>query len=422
MLSFIHTADIHVGAFSHSILRRACIDALKRIAEIVLSENVKTLIIAGDLFESSRPGYELTVETVRILKKLKREGVEVIVTPGSHDVTHKGYGTLTLLSEVGLITIPPYEEKDLALTLKSIEVDGLRIYGLPGFKGGKELDYLEKGRVIFRDFKEDEVNVLIAHTSLEIQGYDLSSISKKYLAMKFSKEAYNTLLNFRYIALGHIHFPVPVEEEFQASLAYPGAPIGRDANDIIETFKLRRTFNSDRRILLVDPSLNPPKVRAILDSFNIDVNTLTVDSASTVVKDAISAIKDMYGEYKCLIVYTGKVSFDQYERIRRQLSELSKKYNAWIHVVHSTIEEADTLSLLEGFKVDLSNIEALEREAIRGIMKRFSLRVNENKLLELINVLGREYPEGAKKSEFDEEVVEEAMKILDEILSKGGEG
>ncbi len=420
VLPFIHTADIHVGAFPHSVLKRICVDALKRIAEIALTENVKMLVIAGDLFESSRPGYELTVETVRILKELRSNGVEVIVTPGSHDVTHRGYGTLTLLNEVGLVIIPPFEEKELTLTLKPVEVNGIRFYGLPGFKGGKELDYLEKGRVVFRDFKENEENVLIAHTSLDIQGYSLSDISKKYVAIKLSKDAYNMLLNFKYVALGHIHFPVPVENEFQATLAYPGAPVGRDANDIIETFKLRRSFKSDRRILMVDLSYNPPRVKAVLDDFGLSVDTLVIDNASTAVKDALSKLKDMHGKYKCLIVYTGRIDFDQYERVRRHLSELAKRYNAWIHVVHSTIEEEDTISLLEGFKVDLSNIEALEREAVKNIVKKLGLRVDEGRLLDLINVLGREYPEEVRKSEFDEEVVEEAMKILSEILFKGG--
>ena len=420
VLLFIHTADIHVGAFPHSVLREACIEAFKRISEIVLSENVKTVVIAGDLFESSRPSYELVVKVVRILKELKSNGVRVIATPGSHDVTFKGYGTLTLLSEVGLVTIPPFEEKDLTLILKPVEVDGVKFYGLPGFKGGKEIEYLERKRIVYRDFSENDINVLVAHTSLEIPGYNITDISKKYSAIKLSKDAYRALLNFRYVALGHIHFPVPIELEFKSTLAYPGAPIGRDANDIIETFKLRNTFNSDRRVLLVDVSTSPPKVKALLDDFGLDVDILTVDSISNIIRDVMLKLNDMHGKYKCLIVYTGRVSFDQFEKLRKHLNELARKHNVWIHVVHSTVEEDDTLSLLEGFKVDLSNIEALEREAIRSIVRKLGISVDEEKLLKLINILGREYPEGSKKYEFDEEVVEEAVKVLNEILFKGG--
>ncbi|OYT60272.1 MAG: hypothetical protein B6U75_02150 [Desulfurococcales archaeon ex4484_217_1] len=417
-MSFIHTADIHIGAFSRTPLRRAPLEAFKTIIDLALSEGEKILVIAGDLFEAPRVGHELTIETVRTLKRAKREGLEIVVTPGSHDLTVKGHGTLALLNEVGLVKTTESVESDFKLKLKPTRAYNFRFYGIPGFKGGREAEYLESRRIEYGDFDNNYDNVLIAHVGLEFGALDLSKISPKYSVIKLSREAQKSVhKHFKYIALGHIHFPVPYNEFFEANIAYPGAPIGRDASDIFETYKLRKMFNTDRRVLHVKLDGKIPKVRALKNSFNLGVDVVEINSPSEAVATVKSRLKDIPEKFKCLIVFTGKVDFEKYSRIRKYVEEEARKYGAWTHIIHSEVSD-EYVQLLEEFKADLTNIEAIELEAIRNLIRKYGIKTQPQKILELINVLGKEYTEGVKKTAFDEEVIEEVMKILEEITGR----
>jgi len=383
---------------------------------LALSEGEKIIVIAGDLFESPRIGHELTIETVRTLKKAKAEGLKVIVTPGSHDLTVKGHGVLALLNEVGLVKTTAFVETEFALKLKPAIVENIRFYGIPGFKGEREIEYLESRRIEYGDFSGNYDNVLIAHVGLDIGAIDLSKISPKYSVIKLSREAQKAIhKHFKYLALGHIHFPVPYHEFFEANIAYPGAPVGRDASDIFETYKLRKMFNTDRRVLHVKLGKDIPRIKALKNSFNIEVDVVEISNPSEAVGIVKSKLKDMAEKYKCLIIFTGKISFEKYSKIRKYVEEEARKHGAWVHIIHSEVSD-EYVQLLEEFKADLTNIEALELEAITSLIKKFGVKTTPQKILELINVLGKEYPEGIKKRDYDEEIVGEIIKILDYIL------
>jgi len=419
-LDFIHTADIHIGAFPHSVLRRANIEALSKIIELVLSENVKTLVIAGDLFETPRLGHEATLNVIKIIKNAVREGIKFVVTPGSHDLTAKGHGVLTILKEVGLVNVTESIEEKYKLHLKPLEVNGLVFYGIPGLKGEREVEYLEKRKVIYENYSENRDNVLIAHTGLYVySGLDISKISPKYRVIKLSEEAYSSIhKHFKYLALGHIHFPIPHHEFFEGKVAaYPGAPIGRDANDIYETYILRTKLGTNRRILLVNLGLRNAKVRALTDNFGVDVRVMEVHGIEGLAEEVRKNLKDMSEKYRCLIVYTGKVGLEEYSRIRKIVDDESRKFNAWFHVIRREPQE-EYITLLEEFRSDLSNIEELEREAIEKALEKFGLKIPPTTIVDLISTLGREYGEGMRKADVNEEVTDEALKILEQIFEE----
>ena len=118
-MRILHTADIHAGAFPRSRLRSACVDALNELCELALTEDVEVFVVAGDLFESPRvESHEVLRGVCRALRRLCREGVNVVCVPGSHDLTPGGLGMLTILEELDVVKIPPYEEGGGLLKLK----------------------------------------------------------------------------------------------------------------------------------------------------------------------------------------------------------------------------------------------------------------------------------------------------------------
>jgi DNA repair exonuclease SbcCD nuclease subunit len=89
-VKFIHTADWQIGKpfawvsdpDKRLILQRKRIDAIKRIADEVNSQNASFVVVAGDLFDSPTPTKSLVSEVCSLIGKMK---VPVFVIPGNHD-------------------------------------------------------------------------------------------------------------------------------------------------------------------------------------------------------------------------------------------------------------------------------------------------------------------------------------------------
>ena len=134
--------------------------------------------------------------------------------------------------------------------------DRLVFYGVPGFRGSsnREVEYLKHGTTRFRglrDYSNYEL-IILAHINTKFAGYDPSRYSKRYgqLYMEYEDFLHKLPENTRYIALGHVHLPIPMDDAFKGKIAYPGAPIGLDTADLKETFELGKIsgFRSDSDI------------------------------------------------------------------------------------------------------------------------------------------------------------------------------
>ncbi len=412
----IHTADLHIGAFPRSPLSTAPLDALDRIAEYALSEGAQVLVVAGDFFETPRlENYEHMTRVARTLRRLAAEGLDVVAVPGSHDSSLRGRSLLDVLREAGLVKVPGFTLDQRGLTLHPLRVGDYVFYGLPGLRNSLEQTYISEGRVFFEDSGEEGPRILVAHTSLRFAGYDPSDYSYRYgKAVLGGDEVLGRLPPVDYVALGHIHLPLPMAERFTGNIAYPGAPVGRDAADIWETLVLRRR-GFDRRILVVEPGSGRAEVRSILDGFGVGVEVLRsgYTEPRDLVREAESLIKDLDARYKCLIVSLENVPPDKRPEVEKLFARLAAERGVWLHL-RARLAEPGSLTL--DLRGELANIRELEEEAVRQVVERLGLKVEPRMLLELLNILGRERSPDASKSEYVEQVVGEAMKILEEMF------
>ncbi|MDR2633746.1 MAG: exonuclease SbcCD subunit D [Treponema sp.] len=111
MLSFVHTADLHLGKVfhEHSLIedQRYMLDGLREVLE---DASHKALLIAGDVYDRSIP----SPDAVRLFSsflgslKARRQDLEILILSGNHDSSSRlGFGK-ELFAELGihLVTDP----------------------------------------------------------------------------------------------------------------------------------------------------------------------------------------------------------------------------------------------------------------------------------------------------------------------------
>jgi DNA repair exonuclease SbcCD nuclease subunit len=121
-LKILHTADVHLDLDSYVADPRilGCRDinhqAFSTVIDLAIQENVDLLLIAGDLFDTNRPGGDAVDFAIQ---ELRRVGRPIVMIPGNHDClnTQSIYRQLNLpaaCTDLVLIAHPNGERHQLA--------------------------------------------------------------------------------------------------------------------------------------------------------------------------------------------------------------------------------------------------------------------------------------------------------------------
>lgn len=132
-MRILHTSDWHLGRLFH---RASLLDeqaaAMSRIVEVVRTEGVELVLIAGDLYDRSIPPSDAVELFDHTLAQLHASGATVVAISGNHDsAVRVGFGD-QLLGRVG-VTL----RGDLARTGQAVQVSGVdggppvRVYPVP---------------------------------------------------------------------------------------------------------------------------------------------------------------------------------------------------------------------------------------------------------------------------------------------------
>jgi DNA repair exonuclease SbcCD nuclease subunit len=200
--------------------------------------------------------------------------------------------------------------------------------------------------------------------------------------------------NTRYIALGHVHLPIPLDESFKGRIAYPGAPIGLDTADLKETFELGK-IGGFRRILRVDLSSETPLVKSLrLENtprvYYKQLTTRSIDEAKSEVKKLIDEVEP--GKYTVVLVdVKGLESASiELENYALELMKSYRKMNLFVKIRATTseLEEyAPSIDITPESK-ELS-IEEIELRVIREYLAKKRINIPPEKIHWLINTLGQ---------------------------------
>lgn len=193
-IRILHTGDLHLGAtFAHSqlpreigrIRRQELWETFSSIINMVKTENIDILLIAGDLFEYD---YCSIADIARIDGKFREiEGVSVFISPGNHDpaVADSLYNTYGWSPNVHIF-------KGENLQGITVETLGATVWGC-GWEGS------EMREEILRGFHApvEHINILLLHCDVVSKGYASSYLP----VLPEQLEGCGA----DYAALGHIH-------------------------------------------------------------------------------------------------------------------------------------------------------------------------------------------------------------------------
>ena len=226
-MKFVHVGDLHLGKVIHQY---SLIDIQKELLDELLeymnNENIRTLVIAGDVYDRSIPSQEaITLLDNFLTKALLEYHIEVFMISGNHDSSDRLHFASSILSNAGL-HIETYLRKEMAY----VEKDNVRFYMLPFVKPSHVKNvfevsdlanyndaiayYLSK-QTLDKNYK----NVLITHQF--VGGNSKVSDSEVPLSVGGSEiiDAH-VFDDYDYVALGHLHAPQKVSRE---TMRYSGS-------------------------------------------------------------------------------------------------------------------------------------------------------------------------------------------------------
>ena len=206
---FIHTADLHLGAnpFKTEERYNDMFRAFESVIINAINENIKYVLVAGDMFHTKDVDAETYTKTVKILDLAKDNNIEVICIEGNHDMRayNKNISWLEQLAkDEKIILLKPTRLKNGERKLeigKSIYItDEMVIIGL-GYPQSTAINYINsivKQLEEMNEILENKNVICMLHTGID-----------RYVTEAMGgirKENIEKLLELvDYLALGHIH-------------------------------------------------------------------------------------------------------------------------------------------------------------------------------------------------------------------------
>ncbi|WP_114454493.1 exonuclease SbcCD subunit D [Halopolyspora algeriensis] len=241
----LHTSDWHIGRTFHG--RDLLADqetVLSGLADTVTDERVDVVVIAGDLYDRAMPSGEAVETCMRVLRRLRQAGAQLVITPGNHDSAARvgafaefaTAGGLHLHTRISGLHEPvvvedehgpvafygiPYLEPDPARQVLDSTVD--RVPGAGTVEGRGHAAVLTEAMNRIRA----ELSGRCARTRAIVLAHAFvtggqGSESERRIAVGGVEQVPGTVFDGAdYVALGHLHGPQRLDEH----LRYSGSPL-----------------------------------------------------------------------------------------------------------------------------------------------------------------------------------------------------
>jgi exonuclease SbcD len=241
-MRLLHTSDWHLGRSLHRAdLRQAQEAYLDHLVEVVRSEHVDAVLVAGDVYDRAIPPLDAVALCEDGLVRLRDAGARVIVTSGNHDSARRlGFGSaladaagVHLRTRAGSVARPILLEDRHGLVavygVPFLEPDAVRTE-LPAEPGGGDEGDAPRGhrgvlgRAV-RCIRADTAarggvrSVVMAHAW--VAGGETSDSERDISVGGVGRVPASLFDGFGYVALGHLHGP----QTLAPHLRYSGSPL-----------------------------------------------------------------------------------------------------------------------------------------------------------------------------------------------------
>lgn len=262
-----HAADTHLGKKFSSLgieeRDRDVEEAFKQMMELLVTEHVNILVIAGDLFERPRPNNSTLLFFRDSVKEFLEKGGKIILVNGDHDTPGEAEAPATLLVSRYLNNVyhlKHFFRKDGFFSLVN-EGEKVNFFGMGAIKGPRAIEH---GKNIMKEIQSavkttDGKNIMVSHASI-----------KDYFPLSDGYELDSFPSGIHYYAMGHLHFRM-IDKLKDGVIAYPGSL------EILNFEEIRRWKKEGKGFFIVDMSADEPVVHQV----DLDIRTQEIFEISS---------------------------------------------------------------------------------------------------------------------------------------------
>lgn len=355
-MKFVHIGDLHLGKVIHQYslidIQR---ELLNELLEYMNNEDIRTLIIAGDVYDRSIPSQEaITLLDDFLTKALLEYHIEVLMISGNHDNSDRLHFASSILSNAGL-HIETYLRKEMSY----IQKDDVRFYLLPFVKPSHvknvfevndlsnyndAIAYYLSQQTLDKQYK----NILVTHQF--VGGNSTTTESEVPLSVGGSEIIDPHVFDdYDYVALGHLHASQKVLRE---TLRYSGSLMRYSFDEVKQkkSIVIVDTDNMSIDFHELHPSSTLMKYEGTFEEFmNPDFISKKDDYLSFELKDT-TIIPHAIDHLRVLYPYLLQITYAHLKKEHHSVS-ISKE-----------VKQEDLPSLFSKFYLDMKNIDLNEEQ------------------------------------------------------------
>lgn len=227
-MRFIHTSDWHLGRSFHRVgLLGAQARYLDHLVDVVRSEGVDAVLVAGDVYDRALPAPDTVDLLSDAVTRLIDAGAVVVLSSGNHDSAIRLGFAADLLARAGLHIRTTLDSVGRPVMIKNAD-----IYPLPYLEpsvaadriGAQERTHASVLRAAMDTVRRDASSrpgcaVVMAHAF--VTGGATSASERDISVGGVSAVHPDTFAQAEYVALGHLHGP----QRISGTVRYSGSPI-----------------------------------------------------------------------------------------------------------------------------------------------------------------------------------------------------
>lgn len=235
-MKILHTSDLHLGK---NLSEESFYDdqkyILDEIVDIALTNEVKVVLIPGDIYDKSIPSTEASTLFDAFITKLSKQNIHVLITSGNHDSNERLSFGSKIFNEFNIHIVTSYEK-----TIPKVTIEDVNFYMLPFLKpfhlkklmSEKEYEKINNSNDMMKwilskeSIDKKNKNILLLHQFVMWDGKlpeqsDSESITENNVGTLDAIDV-NLFNDFDYVALGHIHKPQKIKRD---TIRYSGTPL-----------------------------------------------------------------------------------------------------------------------------------------------------------------------------------------------------
>lgn len=380
-MRFFHLSDLHIGLkLINRDLKEDQVYILDQIVDIAVRERPDAVLVAGDIYDKAIPSAEAVEVFDHFIGRLSSElpDASVMLISGNHDSGPRVNCFRSVLSRqnVHMIGLPPLTEKDgMEKIVLSDKYGDVNFYLLPFVKpsmvkqivgtdeNGNNLSYNETIRrlVAREDIDPSERNVIVSHQFYLPAGKRADEVERMDSEIRtvgnIDEVSADILEPFDYAALGHIHKPMQLGNEF---CRYCGTPLACSVSEAgqqkgIVMAELGPKGDQKTTVLPLEPLRQVRVIRGVLEEVleqgcddyvtvvltdRVDLDVLDMqDRIRNAFPHLLEIRRETYRKADYENEYTPEEELDPFELCCSFLNEVSAEEKEILKDVINTVQE-----------------------------------------------------------------------------------